>query len=230
MAVAAVSTPSDDPATLLRGESAVVRELLRATSALDAATLRHTLSHGLLQTGHLAGLDAIVTPFLRGVGDAWACGDTGVANEHLATSIVRDALGGMLQTAVADPNAPVLVAGTLGGELHELGAMMAAIVAAARGWRVLYLGPNLPAEEFVRASKALRPRVVCIGVTDIDDLRPVRFEISRLRRGLGSKPTIVAGGTGTDEHRLSLRRARVKVVTNRDELRTLLDGIWTRAA
>jgi DNA-binding transcriptional MerR regulator/methylmalonyl-CoA mutase cobalamin-binding subunit len=229
LAVTAVSSATDAPA-FPKNENAIVRELLRATSALDTAALRRTLSQALLQTGHVAALDAVISPFLRAVGDAWACGDTGVAYEHLATSIVRDALGAMLQSAVPAADAPLLVAGTLSGELHELGALMAAIVAAANRLRVLYLGPNLPAAEFVRAAKDARPRVVCIGITDIEELQPVRAEISQLRRGLGTKTTVVAGGAGTDEHRLSLRRARVKVVANRAELRTLLDNLWTRAS
>jgi methanogenic corrinoid protein MtbC1 len=122
------------------------------------------------------------------------------------------------------------VAGTLSNELHELGAMMAGVMAAASGWRVLYLGPNLPAADFARAAKDARPRVVCIGITDIHDLQETRHEITQLRRGLGTKATIVAGGSGVDEHRLSLRRARVKVVANRHELRTLLETLWPRAA
>jgi len=229
LTLSVVSAPPEVAAYSPR-ENALVRELLRATSALDAVGLRRTLSQALLQTGHLAALDTVITPFLRAVGDAWACSDIGVANEHLATSIVRDALGGMLNTAVAAPDAPALVAGTLSGELHELGAMMASVVAAAGGWRVLYLGPNLPATEFARAAKDARPRVICIGVTDIHDVQETRAGITALRRGLGTKATIVAGGSGVDEHRLSLRRARVKVVSHRDELRTMLQAYWPGAA
>jgi MerR family transcriptional regulator, light-induced transcriptional regulator len=225
-----VAAESSDTAAFQPREHPVVRDLLRATASLDTMTLRRTLSQTLLQLGHISALDAVVSPFLGAVGDAWACGDTGVANEHLASAVVRDALGAMLQTASPAADAPTLIAGTLSGELHELGAMMAGVVAAAIGWRVVYLGPNLPAADFVRAAKSLGARAVCIGITDREEPAEVRREISLLRRGLGAKATILAGGSGIDENRLSLRRARVKPVADRGELRTILDGLWNRSA
>ena len=40
-----------------------------------------------------------------------------------------------------------VVVGTPAKEYHELGALMVAMLAAMYGWSVLYLGPDLPAEE-----------------------------------------------------------------------------------
>ncbi len=217
---------SDVPPPVDAARNPAVASLLAATIGLDGPAIRQILSRALLQTGPVAALDDVITPFLRAVGDAWECGETGVANEHLATSIIRDALGAMLQSATPVPNAPVLLSGTLSGELHELGAMMACVVAAARGWRVLHLGPNLPAIEFVRAAKDAKPRVVCIGIAGAED---TRREIAALRHGLGAKATIVAGGDGIVEHRLTLRRSRVRVLADRRELVALLDTFWHRA-
>ena len=52
------------------------------------------------------------------------------------------------------PGAPLVAVATPSGHLHELGALLAASHAHESGWDVLYLGPNLPAEEIAAAARA----------------------------------------------------------------------------
>ena len=82
-------------------------------------------------------------PFLIAVGERWHRGDITPAHEHLASAVVRDTLGWVLATLEPQGDPPTIVVATPAGELHEFGAMMAAVVAAQAGWRVRYLGPNL---------------------------------------------------------------------------------------
>jgi cobalamin-dependent methionine synthase I len=51
----------------------------------------------------------------------------------------------------------------LSGERHELGILAAAVVAAAEGWRVIYLGTDTPARSMVATVAAHRPGAVLIG-------------------------------------------------------------------
>lgn len=54
------------------------------------------------------------------------------------------------------PDAPVVVVGTPVNQFHELGALLAATTASSDGWRVVYLGANLPADELARAARYAR--------------------------------------------------------------------------
>jgi cobalamin-dependent methionine synthase I len=63
-----------------------------------------------------------------------------------------------------DEAADSIVLATPAEERHEFGILIAALIAATRGWRVIYLGIDLPAAEIVRAVKLSRSRVLLISV------------------------------------------------------------------
>src|SRR6185369_16891431 len=77
----------------------------------------------------------------------------GICHEHLSSSIVRTVMGGLVATQVPPRGARRLLVATPSGELHELGALAAALLAGTAGWDVLYLGPNLPAAEIAEAAQ-----------------------------------------------------------------------------
>jgi DNA-binding transcriptional MerR regulator/methylmalonyl-CoA mutase cobalamin-binding subunit len=209
---------------------AVITRMMGDTRALDAVALRAGLTQSVMTFGPLSALDRIFSPFLHQVGVAWACKDASVAQEHLASSVVRDVLGWMLQNIGSQPDAPAVVATTVTGELHEFGAMMAGIQAAVAGWRVIYLGPNLPASEIARVAKSVDARVVALGVVNNQVTKSLRHEFSAVRQRLGSKATIVGGGAGTAEHQLTMRRSGIQAVASRDAFRAVLDDLWMRAS
>ena len=207
---------------------ATAERLMAETLALDADALRRILTQSVFELGPMSALDVTFTPFLAAVGQAWARGRIGVAHEHLASAVVRDVLGWLLQQAAPARNAPALVATTVGGEHHEFGAMMASVIAAMAAWRVVYLGPNVPALELVRVAKDLKARVVLAGIVNPTSASDLRDEMLRLRQGMGARATILAGGVAAADHRLTLRKARIELVANRSALRDRLDTIWTR--
>ena len=56
--------------------------------------------------------------------------------------------------------APLLVCATPQGQRHELGALISGVVAAGLGWRPVFLGPDLPADEIAAATRQLRASAV----------------------------------------------------------------------
>ena len=77
------------------------------------------------------------------------------------------------------------------GERHELGLLCAAVLATAEGHDVVYLGPDLPAADVVRAVAATKAAAVVLAATT------PRLESKRddaaLRR-LGGRARIWLGG------------------------------------
>jgi methanogenic corrinoid protein MtbC1 len=240
----------DDPAvavmTSATGGSqaeSIVATMMKATHALDAAALRAALEQATKRFQTEDALDLVISPFLHEVGSAWACAALTVGHEHFASNIVRDVLGVMLQRAsVGVPRtrrgsartkssaAPTLIATTIGGEHHEFGTLMAAIVAARAGWRVLYLGSNLPAENIVRVATETNARVIVLGIVYGQVTRLLRNELTVLRNELAPDVRLVSGGASTGEHQLTLRRARVERVASRAEFRAVLDSAWKKPA
>lgn len=101
-------------------------------------------------------VDGFVRDFMDDVGSAWRDGRIRVGDEHLASQAVLEALLRIRETWLeplrASPSLnghrPVAVVGAMESEHHHLGAMCVRILLEREGWRVVYLGPNVPAEEF----------------------------------------------------------------------------------
>jgi methanogenic corrinoid protein MtbC1 len=130
-----------------------------------------------------------------------------------------------MQTTPPRENAPILVATTIATELHEFGSMMAGVAAAVAGWRVLYLGPNLPATEIARFARDADARAVALGIVMPQPTNIVRDEISMLRRGLGKRTTVFAGGASAIDHRLTLRRSAIEQLDSRAAFQQALEKL-----
>ncbi|MEO7086740.1 MAG: MerR family transcriptional regulator [Gemmatimonadaceae bacterium] len=208
----------------------IVDKLMSDARAFDASALRATITAAILEGGADSAMDRVLTPFLSRVGQAWACGDASVAHEHLASAVARDSLGWLLQSSTADESAPALIAATIAGEAHEFGVMMAAITAARAGWRVVYLGANIPAEDLAQVARTSRARVVALGIVADRIGVDVRSETAALRKALGSRMRIVAGGSATANNLLSLRRANIEVLDSRSDFIEFLASLWTRSS
>ncbi|HEX6749451.1 MAG TPA: cobalamin-dependent protein [Longimicrobium sp.] len=179
--------------------SAHVRHALAATDALDAPALEAALRRAVVMLGADAFVDDVASPFLRAVGDGWAAGTLSVAHEHLASAVLRRVLGIVADAGPAAGAEHTVVVATPAGQVHELGAMLAAASAMSAGWRVVYLGADLPTDDVARAARDTGARVVALSLVSPADPRADAAELRRLRRTLPPHVAIVAGGEGTRE-------------------------------
>ena len=83
---------------------------------------------------------------------------------------------------------------TPAGQLHELGAILAAATATIHGWKVTYLGPSLPAEEIAGAALQNKARAVALSLVYPEDDPNLSAELRRLRRLLPAEVALLVGG------------------------------------
>lgn len=224
------AAPADGTAVLQEARAhTAINRMLADTRALDPVALRAAITQSVFTLGPLAALDTVISPFLDQIGIAWSCREASIAQEHLASTVVRDVLGWLLQTATQAEDAPTFVATTLADEHHEFGAMMTAVVAAVAGWRVLYLGANLPADEIARVARDAEAKVVALSVVNPQPTRSLRDEFGALRRGLGKRTPVIAGGASAADHRLTMMRSSIEFIESRGALGAFLDRVWARA-
>jgi DNA-binding transcriptional MerR regulator/methylmalonyl-CoA mutase cobalamin-binding subunit len=175
-------------------------EALAAVEELDGTRLRHLLQRAATAFGAERALEEVAAPVLTEVGDRWQAGDLSIAHEHLMSAVIRQVVGDLLQSASSDADRPLALFATPAGERHEFGALMAAVIAATRGWRVLYLGADIPAADLARAALRHRPRLVAVSVVSREVGRQLAGELSALREALPSETTLVVGGRGLAPH------------------------------
>ena len=114
---------------------------MAAIKSFNAAGLEETLNRASVRLARPALLQQAVAPLIEEIGASWQSGQIQAIQEHLATAVIRTFLGNLLHTKALGKKAPRIVLTTPPAELHELGALLAAVTADYQGWRAIYLGP-----------------------------------------------------------------------------------------
>ena len=176
---------------------AICARFLAAIADLDLAAADRVVARALVTFEPLALLEDVVAPILREVGRRWKEGIFSIAQEHAATAVLRNQLGGFMRQMPIDERAPVAVCATPEGELHEFGALFAAGLAVTRGWQAVYLGPSLPADEIAEVARKTHARAVLLSAVSLPSVQLAR-QVSQLRTLLPSTVAIHLGGGGVD--------------------------------
>jgi 5-methyltetrahydrofolate--homocysteine methyltransferase len=96
---------------------------------------------------------------------------------------------------------PVVVLGTVRGDLHDIGKNLVAMMLEAGGFQVVDLGTNVAAARFVKAIQEHRPAVVALSALLTTTMREMRNTLEELRRAgvMEGVKTMVGGAPVTQE-------------------------------
>ena len=221
------TTPAVEAAVPEDGER--VRELmtaaLRAIREFAPAELDALLERAAVTLGVPAFLDQVVTPLLKAIGHGWTTRSVSVAQEHMATAIIRRLLGWLLGMYQAGTDAPRIVVATPPGEVHEMGALMMAVSAAAEGWRVTYLGPDLPVADLQAAARQTGARAVGLSFVHRADLPTAAALLREARAGLPPGVSLVLGGAAAGGLRAEAAEIGAEVIESLPEARAALQRL-----
>jgi MerR family transcriptional regulator, light-induced transcriptional regulator len=155
----------------------------------------------------------LVCPAMHRIGDLWERGECSVAGEHLVATMVRDRLFGLMASASppAGSASPEAIVACLPDDVHENGALTAAVRLGCLGWQVTWLGAALPIPDLDRACRSLRPHAVYLSVTlgaHFDASRPALLAFARRWQGAFE---VVLGGPGVPIEDPDLAAAGVRL-------------------
>ena len=100
---------------------------LVAVQKLDAAALEEQLVRASAALSQPDLLEELIQPLMERVGRLWQEGNLRVADEHMATAVVRSFVGSLPAGFQLTETAPHAVATTPAGQLHEMGALLASV-------------------------------------------------------------------------------------------------------
>lgn len=138
----------------------------------------------------LAGYDIMTVctqifgPALVEIGEAWYRGDIRITTEHFASSYLRGKLLTLLQSYPSRRGAPHLLIGGAPTEQHEIGALMMAVLLRSEGYRVEYLGPDIPLDDLVDYARYEKPNMIILSASMESaalELRRMQEKVNRLR-------------------------------------------------
>ncbi len=153
----------------------------------------------LLMVPFEAALDEVYFPLLHRMGDDWQAGRVTVVQEHYATAFCREKLLVMLHSVQSAPrHAPEVTCATPPGEHHELGLLALSLRLGLRGYRITYLGANVPTADLVRHVSDRRPFALCLSMVHRRGSQEVADYARDLRRQVPAEVRIAIGGRGAD--------------------------------
>jgi methylmalonyl-CoA mutase cobalamin-binding subunit len=159
------------------------------------------------------------------IGELWRDGAITAAHEHFFTATAKLFLGNAAKQFAPPGLAPLLIACTPLNQHHELGALMASVAAAHLGWRVIYLGPVLPAAEIAGAAAQHSARAVALSIVHPADDPLLPDELRALRHLLGADTDIIVGGRALHSYAKALEEIGALVVTDLDDFFDQLDTL-----
>jgi len=182
------------PAGNLESPDQYVEAAIEASKKYDAECLRRVLLQARMQLGQRGMLHQVICPLIIKIGESWQHGNLRPSHEHIATAVIRELLLTPVPGSQVAMNAPELVVATPAGEIHELGAMIVAATARDLGWRVTYMGPNLPVEEIAACALARQATAVALSVVYPEGCPVIQEKLRRMRELLPPAMALIVGG------------------------------------
>jgi excisionase family DNA binding protein len=152
------------------------------------------LGSGLDPSGVLTEL---LVPALRSIGERWADGSVSLAEEHQATSVAQRLVGRLgFQFARRGKTRGTVALAAPAGDLHTLPVAIVADLLRWRGFDVLELGGNTPADALGEAV-AGAPRLVAVGIvgtmSGLDD--ELAASVASVRAAAPEVPIFLGGAS-----------------------------------
>ena len=191
-------------------------------AALDGDGLLAQIETASVELPRAELLERVVGPLMDAVGEGCTNGRLRVANEHLASAVLRTFLDSLRGAYAASEAAPGILVTTPASQHHELAALLVAATARSEGWRTIYLGPNLPAEEIVRAAQERGCRVLALSLCFPPSSAEVEAELRKLGRLLPPRLELIVGGRAAESYESVLREIGAVHLRDLSSLRTYL--------
>jgi DNA-binding transcriptional MerR regulator/methylmalonyl-CoA mutase cobalamin-binding subunit len=212
-----VAASDGELSSLLEASAPAVREplavpepalgmLFAAVERFDADQLARMLLGEWARLGPFEFLAQRAIPLLRQVGDAWSAGRLDIHHEHFLSERLGDVLRTLRLPYDDRAHGATIVCATLPGERHGLGLQMAALVAAVAGWRVLFLGTEVPVGHLARAAAGSGARAVAVSVSRLTGGPQADALLLEVRATLPAGVLLLAGGEGAPEHLAGIER------------------------
>jgi len=169
---------------------------IEATVNYNDLALSDELYREWAALGPIRFLNERIMPFMERLGDGWMNGDLAVSHEHFGSEKVNDFLASMWRRQnERNQKSPFLIA-SLPGDLHRIGLQMCALIASMTEHRVIFIGPQTPPREIIRAAQEFKPAAVCLSISATMDQKLVVPVLEQIREELPKSISIVAGGKG----------------------------------
>lgn len=131
------------------------------------------------------------------VGRLWHLNQLTIAEEHLITAATGRAMAAVVDRAprAAPAHQRSVLAATLPTDFHDLGLRAVTYLLELEGWRVFYLGADVPQDELVAASSYFGVDLILLSASMSIQLRALREAVAAIRANNGVRAPVLIGGS-----------------------------------
>ena len=140
----------------------------------------------------------ILRPILSQLGLRWTQREAGIAEEHFFTSYLRNKVGARVHHASAKTKGSRLLLACAPGEFHELGSLLFGLSAMTRGYRLLFLGADLPLEQIKVVTQTTNIDGVVLSAVNVKIRGQFARELGQLAEELPCP--LMLGGSAPEEN------------------------------
>ncbi len=202
LALLAGPVPTMDPSELdpARPTDRLALRYLQQILEGDAAAAVRTVAAGAAELGHRTVYLDVLMPAQREVGRLWHAGDLTIAEEHMVTSTTQRAMAVLAAAGQpAEPNGRTVVLAAVAGNVHDIGLRALGDLFQLAGWRVIFVGSDVPAQELPTLLTFFDVDLLVLGATLGTHVPRVEQAIRSIRERCEREVKVIVGGSAFDE-------------------------------
>jgi methanogenic corrinoid protein MtbC1 len=136
----------------------------------------------------------VLMPAQKEIGQLWHQGDVSVGEERLVSETTRRVMAQIAaRFTPREATGTTMLAASVAGNAHDIGLRAVTDLFALAGWRCLYLGANVPAQDVARLVASHDARLVVLAATLETQLNAMAETIAEIKRA-APQCKVLAGG------------------------------------
>lgn len=203
----------------------VIQNCIVAIAKYDSERLESIFANSFVEYGNVATIERILIPLVKLIGEQWSTGNLRVAQEHMATEILRSFLLKIVSKSHDYINSPVIIVTTPARQMHDIGALIIGSIAAIEGWKVIFLGTSLPSEEIAGAVNKTAARAIALSFVYPSDDKNMNEELTTLRKYINKNIPIIAGGSASQSYRETLEKIDAESIVDVKDFKVRLRNL-----
>ena len=128
---------------------------------MDEIRFEEVIKAQILKRGLLTTTIELIYPFLNQVGVLWGVNKVMPSQEHFVSNLIKKRIFSIIdQLPNPKGDASSIIMFLPEGEYHEIGLLLAYYIARELGWKVYYLGQNVPTENIKQVIDDTKPNAM----------------------------------------------------------------------
>lgn len=177
------------------GHDSQIENLVVSMIEMDESKFEKILNMSIMKDGFENTVFKVLYPFFERIGVLWQAGSINPAHEHFITNLVKQ------KVYVAIDSIP-LVSGNDSKkfllflpewDLHEMGLLVYDYIIKSRGFKVIYLGANVPEDDVYSVSDYLIPDYFLVAFANAIESEKLESYIQRIANRYPAKSIFITG-------------------------------------